>query len=86
MIGVLTTHHSHDGLLPSLVAPFQDAEMAWQKHKFLSALPRPPAGPYANEIQDESSVPELRSFLTLRRGTVTINGSARGSCLSVPVV
>src|SRR5207253_9983655 len=30
MIGVLTTHHCHNGLLPSLVAPSQDAEMAWQ--------------------------------------------------------
>jgi hypothetical protein len=30
MIGVFTTHHCHNGLLPSLVAPSQDAEMAWQ--------------------------------------------------------
>jgi hypothetical protein len=49
MIGVLTTHHCHNGLLPSLVAPSQDAEMAWQNTSSLSALPRPPAGPHANE-------------------------------------
>ena len=27
MIGVLTTHHCHNGLLPLLVAPSQDAEL-----------------------------------------------------------
>ena len=49
MIGVLTTHHCHNGLLPSLVAPSQDAEMAWQNTSSFPLCPDHRAGPYANE-------------------------------------
>src|SRR6266496_4726289 len=45
MIGVLTTHHCHNGLLPSLVAPSQDAEMAWQNTSSFPLCPDHRPGP-----------------------------------------
>jgi hypothetical protein len=45
MIGVLTTHHCHNGLLPSLVAPSQDAEMAWQNRSSSPLCPDRRPGP-----------------------------------------
>ena len=45
MIGVLTTHHCHNGLLPSLVAPSQDAEMAWQNTSSFPPCPDHRPGP-----------------------------------------
>ncbi len=45
MIGVLTTHHCHNGLLPLLVAPSQDAEMAWQNTSSFPLCPDHRPGP-----------------------------------------
>ena len=45
IIGVLTTHHCHNGLLPSLVAPSQDAEMAWQNTSSFPLCPDHRPGP-----------------------------------------
>src|SRR4029077_15236127 len=45
IIGVLTTHHCHNGLLPSLVAPSKDAEMAWQNTSSFPLCPDHRPGP-----------------------------------------
>jgi len=49
MIGVRTTHHCHNGLLPLLVAPSQSVGMTEVNTSSFSLCPGPSAGPHANE-------------------------------------
>src|SRR5260370_30353718 len=54
MIGVLTTHHCHNCLLPSLVAPSQDAEIPSQNTSSFPLCPDHRPGPTLNERPSRS--------------------------------
>jgi hypothetical protein len=56
MIGVLTTHHCHNGLLPSLLAPSQDAEMAWQNTSSFPLCPDHRPGPTLMRKRDANNI------------------------------
>ena len=51
MIGVLTTHHCHDGPTSVACRSVSGCRKCLSQDKFLPALPRPQAGPHASEVR-----------------------------------
>jgi len=68
MIGVLTTHHCHNGLLPLLVAPSQDAELPWLRTSSFPLCPSHRPGPTLMRAsrEAESIRPLMTSLKPLR--------------------
>src|SRR5713101_1035674 len=81
LIGVLTTHHCHNGLLPLPVAPSQDAEMARAKTSSFPLCPVQRPGPtllrHRQTKEPDSARPHLNRRATPRLHLIEASLPAR---------
>jgi len=79
MIGVLTTHHCHNGLLPLPVAPSQDAEYGLANTSSFPLCPDHRPGPTLMRSPAAQSRPIISRTVKLRAFATSAGRSGRAT-------